>query len=75
MAGEAEALRIVETALAVEDPSSRAAFVVAQCAGDAELLARVRALLRRSQQGQGQEEELEERQKMRTLTHSSADCE
>ena len=47
MAGEAEALRIVETALAVEDPSSRAAFVVAQCAGDAELLARVRALLAR----------------------------
>jgi len=47
MASEAEALRIVEAAMEVEDPTSRDIFVAAQCAGDPTLLARVVTLLAR----------------------------
>ena len=47
MASEAEALKIVEAALEVENPTARAAFVAERCGADAALRARVEALLAR----------------------------
>lgn len=45
MSIDAQALRIVEDALGIEDTGQRSAFVVAQCADNAELRARVEQLL------------------------------
>jgi eukaryotic-like serine/threonine-protein kinase len=47
MVDEAEVLRIVEVALAIEDSEARAAFVTGECGGNAALRTRVESLLAR----------------------------
>ncbi|UVO54728.1 serine/threonine-protein kinase [Sphingomonas sp. SUN039] len=47
MSTDADALRIVEAALGLDDPQARAALIVAECGGDAGLRTRVEELLSR----------------------------
>jgi tRNA A-37 threonylcarbamoyl transferase component Bud32 len=51
MSGDAEALKIIEEALDIEDAGARAAFIAAACGADAALRARVEQLLAFEQSG------------------------